>query len=89
MKNEGCLPLSVGAGRLKGGEISLAATTSSQYVSALLLSAPYAAEPVTLRLVGGAVVSQPYIDMTLAMMRGAKEQFLLVFDALFDAVSFF
>ncbi|KAJ3046555.1 3-dehydroquinate dehydratase (3-dehydroquinase), partial [Quaeritorhiza haematococci] len=34
------------------------------------MSAPYASEPVTLVLTGGAVVSQPYIDMTIAMMEG-------------------
>ena len=41
---------------------------SSQYVSSLLMTAPYAQSPVTLRLIGGKPISQPYIDMTLAMM---------------------
>ncbi|KAH7105824.1 Pentafunctional AroM protein [Auriculariales sp. MPI-PUGE-AT-0066] len=65
---EGCLPLSIAPG-FAGGDIKLAASVSSQYVSSILLSAPCASQPVTLELVGGTVISQPYIDMTIAMMR--------------------
>lgn len=68
-ESEGCLPLSIAPKGLKGGVIRLAASVSSQYVSSILLCAPYAREAVTLELVGGAVISQPYIDMTIAMMR--------------------
>ncbi|KAI1811092.1 EPSP synthase-domain-containing protein [Poronia punctata] len=67
---EGSLPLRIGAaGGLDGGVIELAATISSQYVSSLLMCAPYAKNPVTLRLVGGKPISQLYIDMTIAMMK--------------------
>jgi pentafunctional AROM polypeptide len=69
LESEGCLPLSVTPAGLKGGRIQLAASVSSQYVSSILLCAPYAEEPVTLELTGGQVISQPYIDMTIAMMR--------------------
>ncbi|WEW54928.1 3-dehydroquinate dehydratase (3-dehydroquinase) [Emydomyces testavorans] len=70
VETEGCLPLEIYAsGGFAGGQISLAAKVSSQYVSSLLMCAPYAKEPVTLKLVGGKPVSQPYIDMTTAMMR--------------------
>ncbi|KAJ2969666.1 hypothetical protein NUW58_g9931 [Xylaria curta] len=66
----GSLPVQVGAaGGLDGGVIELAATISSQYVSSLLMCAPYAKQPVTLRLVGGKPISQLYIDMTIAMMQ--------------------
>jgi pentafunctional AROM polypeptide len=69
MESAGCLPLNVTAsGGFNGGEIKLAAKVSSQYVSSLLMCAPYAKNPVTLKLVGGKPVSQPYIDMTIAMM---------------------
>ncbi|KAG1804281.1 EPSP synthase-domain-containing protein [Suillus variegatus] len=68
-ESEGCLPLSIAPKGLQGGVIRLAASVSSQYVSSILLCAPYAREAVTLELVGGAVISQPYIDMTIAMMR--------------------
>ncbi|KAI9056099.1 hypothetical protein LZ554_001027 [Drepanopeziza brunnea f. sp. 'monogermtubi'] len=69
LEKEHSLPLDVPAsGGFAGGEIELAATVSSQYVSSLLMCAPYAKKPVTLRLVGGKPISQPYIDMTTAMM---------------------
>ncbi|KAF0641463.1 hypothetical protein FPSE5266_04808 [Fusarium pseudograminearum] len=66
---ENSLPLRIdAAGGFKGGDIELAATISSQYVSSILMAAPYAKNPVTLRLVGGKPISQLYIDMTIAMM---------------------
>ncbi|KAL3421954.1 pentafunctional AROM polypeptide [Phlyctema vagabunda] len=69
LEKENSLPVRVAAsGGFAGGEIELAATVSSQYVSSLLMCAPYAKKPVTLRLVGGKPISQPYIDMTTAMM---------------------
>ncbi|KAL5413283.1 hypothetical protein PMIN06_009713 [Paraphaeosphaeria minitans] len=76
-ENEGSLPLRISAcggyGAASGerefiGDIELAATVSSQYVSSILMCAPYSKKPVTLRLVGGKPISQPYIDMTIAMM---------------------
>ncbi|KAF7188564.1 Pentafunctional AROM polypeptide [Pseudocercospora fuligena] len=63
------LPLRIAAADgFEGGEIELTAKVSSQYVSSILISAPYAKKPVTLKLVGGKVISQLYIDMTIAMM---------------------
>ncbi|KAF2832538.1 Shikimate dehydrogenase [Ophiobolus disseminans] len=72
-EKDGSLPLRISACGGFGsdaftGEIELTANVSSQYVSSILLSAPYSKKPVTLRLVGGKVISQPYIDMTIAMM---------------------
>ena len=73
MECDQCLPLKIRPTGLKGGVIKLSASVSSQYVSSILISAPYAQNPVTL-ILGGAddkdnhVVSQPYIDMTIAMM---------------------
>ncbi|OJK04718.1 hypothetical protein ASPACDRAFT_74288 [Aspergillus aculeatus ATCC 16872] len=70
VESKGSLPLKIAAsGGFAGGRINLAAKVSSQYVSSLLMCAPYAKEPVTLKLVGGKPISQPYIDMTTAMMR--------------------
>ncbi|KAI9322305.1 EPSP synthase-domain-containing protein [Dichotomocladium elegans] len=69
IEKEGFLPIAVTPnGGFKGGRIELAASISSQYVSSILLCAPYAVEPVELVLTGGQVISQPYIDMTIAMM---------------------
>ncbi|KAF7369066.1 Pentafunctional AROM polypeptide [Mycena venus] len=69
LESAGCLPLAIAPQGLKGSTIRLAASVSSQYVSSVLLCAPYAKEPITLELTGGQVISQPYIDMTIAMMR--------------------
>ncbi|KAJ4422336.1 3-dehydroquinate dehydratase (3-dehydroquinase) [Gnomoniopsis sp. IMI 355080] len=69
LNREGSLPVQVDASNgFEGGVIELAATISSQYVSSLLMSAPYAKNPVTLKLVGGKPISQFYIDMTISMM---------------------
>lgn len=68
MEKAGSLPLKIEASNgMKGGDINLAATVSSQYVSSLLMAAPYAKKPVTIRLLGNPI-SQLYIDMTTAMM---------------------
>ncbi|KAF3391880.1 hypothetical protein DPV78_010508 [Talaromyces pinophilus] len=70
LEKAGSLPLKIAAsGGFKGGRINLAAKVSSQYVSSLLMCAPYAKEPVTLKLVGGRPISLSYIEMTTAMMR--------------------
>lgn len=66
----GSLPLKIKTDdQFKGGRIELGATVSSQYVSSILMCAPYAQNPVTLALVGGKPVSELYIDMTISMMK--------------------
>lgn len=67
-EREGSLPLKIEPTGLPGGRIELSAGISSQYVSSILMAAPYADKEVELCLTGEDVVSQPYIDMTLAMM---------------------
>lgn len=66
-------PLRIQGSYLKGGELEIAASVSSQYVSALLMIAPFMERGLTLSLTGK-VVSRTYIDMTIALMRefGAK-----------------
>jgi 3-phosphoshikimate 1-carboxyvinyltransferase len=64
---EGHFPLTVHATGLRGGVTSLDASESSQYLSALLMIAPYADGDVTIQLEGN-LVSQPYIETTLQMM---------------------
>lgn len=66
----GSLPLSIEASTagFRGGHIQLSASVSSQYVSSILLCAPYAREEVHLELTGDVVISQAYIDLTIAMM---------------------
>ena len=60
------LPVTVVAGGLAGGTVSLPGDVSSQFISALLMAAPLAREPLTIAVDG--LVSRPYVDMTLTMM---------------------
>jgi 3-phosphoshikimate 1-carboxyvinyltransferase len=68
-----CPPVEINANGLTGGKITLQDIESSQYVSALLLCAPYTPKGMHLTL-QGVVVSTPYIDLTIAVMSdfGAK-----------------
>jgi 3-phosphoshikimate 1-carboxyvinyltransferase len=66
------LPLLVrGRGWLLGGDVSLDASLSSQFVSGLLLSAPRYVNGITVRHVGPAMPSLPHVAMTVAMLRDA------------------
>jgi 3-phosphoshikimate 1-carboxyvinyltransferase len=64
----GCPPVVVQANGLRGGAARVRGDVSSQFLSALLLAAPYADEAITLTL-DGQLVSTPYVEMTLAIMR--------------------
>ncbi|MBO5677099.1 MAG: 3-phosphoshikimate 1-carboxyvinyltransferase [Bacteroidaceae bacterium] len=65
---EGFPPLRIQGKPLKGGCISLPAHVSSQYISALLMIGPTLAEGLCLHL-EGTIISRPYIDMTISLMR--------------------
>jgi 3-phosphoshikimate 1-carboxyvinyltransferase len=63
----GHLPVDVSGGPVPGGEITVPGDASSQFLSGLLLAAPAMRTGLTIRLVGD-LVSQPYVDMTVAVM---------------------
>jgi 3-phosphoshikimate 1-carboxyvinyltransferase len=63
-----CPPVLVHGEGLAGGKAVIAGDVSSQFLSALLMAAPYARQTVELT-VEGELVSQPYVEMTLAVMR--------------------
>jgi 3-phosphoshikimate 1-carboxyvinyltransferase len=71
---DGCPPLRVAGGGLRGGRAAIDARRSSQFVSAVLMAAPHAHEDVILEPLDAIVVSRPYVDLTLQVMRdfGAK-----------------
>ncbi len=75
VETEGFPPLRITGGKYQGGELSLRGDISSQYISALLMIGPVLADGLTLTLTGK-VISRPYIDMTLQIMRhfGANAQ---------------
>jgi 3-phosphoshikimate 1-carboxyvinyltransferase len=68
IKGTGCPPLEIRAEGLRGGGTTLPEGKSSQYLSSLLLVAPYAAHQATLSVVGE-VLSKPYVHMTMAVMK--------------------
>ncbi|MFF7210003.1 3-phosphoshikimate 1-carboxyvinyltransferase [Streptomyces sp. NPDC008238] len=74
-EGRGALPLTVhGGGALDGGPVSVDASSSSQFVSALLLSGPRFNQGVEVRHTGPTLPSLPHIKMTVEMLRraGAK-----------------
>lgn len=67
-RGTGCPPVVIRASGIAGGAAHVAGNVSSQFLSGLLLAAPYAATDVEL-FVDGELVSKPYVAMTLAVMR--------------------
>ena len=65
---EGFPPLRITGSKLTGGLLEIPGNVSSQYISALLMIGPVLEEGLELRLTGG-IISRPYIDLTLWMMR--------------------
>ncbi|MFG2147735.1 3-phosphoshikimate 1-carboxyvinyltransferase [Streptomyces sp. NPDC048696] len=71
----GALPMTVhGGGALDGGRVEIDASSSSQFVSALLLSAPRFNQGVEVRHVGASLPSMPHIRMTVDMLRQVGAQ---------------
>jgi 3-phosphoshikimate 1-carboxyvinyltransferase len=60
-------PLVVGGGGIRGGTARVAGAKSSQFVSGLLMAAPYAEKPVVLEVSGRQ--EWPYVGITVAVMR--------------------
>ncbi len=64
---DGCPPVVIHAGGLPGGRVRIKGDVSSQFLSGLMLAAPFAREDVAIE-VAGSVVSWPYIFMTARML---------------------
>ncbi|MBT8343188.1 MAG: 3-phosphoshikimate 1-carboxyvinyltransferase [Sulfurovum sp.] len=67
-ENEGYPPLLIEANGLSGGDVKIDGAISSQFLTALLLAAPMAKEDMTISIIGE-LVSKPYIDITLHIMK--------------------
>lgn len=65
-RNNGKAPIIVKGG-LKGGKTSIRGDVSSQFISSILITAPYADNPVDLEI-EGKFISKPYVDITLDVM---------------------
>ncbi|MFD8825927.1 3-phosphoshikimate 1-carboxyvinyltransferase [Streptomyces sp. NPDC059605] len=74
-EGRGSLPMTVhGIGALDGGPVAIDASSSSQFVSALLLSAPRFNQGVEVRHTGARLPSMPHIRMTVDMLRAVGAQ---------------
>ena len=68
VEQNGCPPVFIRASGIKGGKVTISGEKSSQYVSSLLLSGPYAEKGIEVEVTGG-LVSRPYVDITIEVMR--------------------
>jgi 3-phosphoshikimate 1-carboxyvinyltransferase len=69
VEQNGCPPVLVHARGIKGGRVTISGEESSQHVSSLLLAGPYAEKDIEIE-VAGRLVSKPYVDITIEVMRG-------------------
>lgn len=70
----GCPPVVLEASGLRGGTVAIRTDTSSQFLSGLLMAAPWARQALEIQL-QGVLVSEPYVQMTLAMLREFGAEF--------------
>lgn len=64
----GCPPVEIFGGSVRGGKTGLRCKISSQFLSSLLLIGPYSKDGIDIRVTEGPV-SKPYIDMTVEVMQ--------------------
>jgi 3-phosphoshikimate 1-carboxyvinyltransferase len=65
--HNGCPPVEITGKKIRGGSVNINCRTSSQYLSALLLIAPYTDRGLEILVTEGPV-SRPYVDMTVDVM---------------------
>ena len=72
LNNDGFPPLLIRGSQVKNHEVSISGTTSSQYISALLMTAPVCGG-LKIKIVGD-LISKPYVDLTIDLIEkfGAK-----------------
>jgi 3-phosphoshikimate 1-carboxyvinyltransferase len=68
LEGAGALPVRLHARGLQGGNVRIAGSVSSQFLSGLLLAAPLASSTTVINVVGD-LVSIPYVRLTLSVMR--------------------
>ncbi|MBN2662638.1 MAG: 3-phosphoshikimate 1-carboxyvinyltransferase [Bacteroidales bacterium] len=83
IENKGFPPLKINGKKISGGEVTLSSQKSSQFISSLLLVAPFFKNGLKINIVGEQT-STPYIEMTLKLLNifgasfTAKENFIFV-----------
>ncbi|HFD14650.1 MAG TPA: 3-phosphoshikimate 1-carboxyvinyltransferase [Epsilonproteobacteria bacterium] len=68
VENDGYPPLTIEANGLEGGDVSIDGAISSQFLTALLMASPMAKNDMHITIIGE-LVSKPYIDITLDIMK--------------------
>lgn len=68
LENEGYPPIAIRNSGLRGEKVQIDGSISSQFLTALLMTAPLAESDMQIEIIGE-LVSKPYIDITLAMMK--------------------
>jgi 3-phosphoshikimate 1-carboxyvinyltransferase len=68
LNDNGCPPVEVKAEKLLGDKVDINCQKSSQFLSALLLIAPYTKKGLEIRVSRGPV-SRPYVDLTVELMK--------------------
>ncbi|MDD5135370.1 MAG: 3-phosphoshikimate 1-carboxyvinyltransferase [Phycisphaerae bacterium] len=67
LKNDGFVPIKIHGGGIKGGQAKMKGSKTSQYFSALVISAPYAQKDCLLECIDE-MTERPYFDISLQMM---------------------
>ncbi|GGJ07255.1 3-phosphoshikimate 1-carboxyvinyltransferase [Alicyclobacillus cellulosilyticus] len=64
----GCLPITVHGSGLRGGQLAMSGRQSSQFISGVLIAAPYAEQPVDIAITDH-IVQHAYVHITIDVMR--------------------
>ena len=67
-QGDGCPPVRIDSQGWQGGKVTVGGNVSSQYLSGIMMAAPLSRSPLEIH-VEGELVSRPYVDMTLAVIR--------------------
>ncbi len=68
VNNNQCPPIEIQGGDVPGGRLQIAGDKSSQYLTSLMLCAPYFKNDTTITIIGD-LTSKPYVDITLDIMK--------------------
>ncbi len=74
-RNNGMAPIVV-KGKMKGGNIHIDGSISSQFISALLIACPFASNETTI-MIDGDMKSRPYVNITIDMLKDAGAKIIV------------
>ncbi|MCX9085202.1 MAG: 3-phosphoshikimate 1-carboxyvinyltransferase [Candidatus Methanoperedens sp.] len=74
-RNNGMAPIVV-KGKMKGGNVHIDGSISSQFISALLIASPFASRETTI-FIDGVLKSRPYVNITIDMLRDAGAKIIV------------